>query len=78
MRAIQSCVLRLIIDGDNPGEFKGKVHFVENRRDCVFQNEHGLLTILRQYHEDFVHTNQQQNTSLTNVRDPSTTPTNGG
>ncbi len=58
MRNIQSCVIRWLVDTEQPAIFRGNVHSVHDGKRLVFQGERDLLRVLRQLHNDFLPENQ--------------------
>ena len=48
MRQIQSCVLRLLVDGDHPSDLRGMVNLIDDDTEHSFKDEQGLLCLLKE------------------------------
>jgi len=48
MRAIKTCVIKLIVDSDDPESLRGKLHLVGSDDEFSFRDERSLLELLKQ------------------------------
>jgi hypothetical protein len=47
MRVIRTCILKLLVDTDEPAALRGTLHIVENGDTRSFRDEQDLLALLK-------------------------------
>jgi len=48
MRVIRTCIVRLVVDSDDPKSLRGKLHLVESDDEFAFKDEQSLIKLLKQ------------------------------
>jgi|GEM_PF-6823708 hypothetical protein len=48
MRIIKTCIVKLVVDSDDPKSLRGKLHLVESDDEFAFKDEQSLLKLLKQ------------------------------